>query len=377
MRVCLNMIVKNGAATVQKAIASVKHLINMWVIVDTGSTDGTMELVERSLVGVQGRLYSRPWVDFEHNRNEALLLAKEFTQPDDFILFMDADDVVEPKEAGLPGDVGDIGVFEIEERDCGWSFYRPFMVRAKFAARWVGKTHEYLECGGGRIVRLPTLYRVRGEKNPSQLKEKFDRDLGILEKAVTENPLDARSTFYLAQTYKEMGRLDAALRLYSLRAGLSGWEEETWWAMYEAALLKERMGMPEAEVMFSYVQAYERRPFRVEPLYQLTRFCREHGWKHVAYAHASKMVSVKKPCGEGFFLDENVYAWKALEEYGLCSYGLGFYEDARRAFSEVLRFVPDYEKNRVTSNLRFAEERCNEGLHTKDAAVGSNFVVQF
>ena len=43
--VCLNMIVKNEAAVIARCLASVRPLIDSWAIVDTGSSDGTQEIV--------------------------------------------------------------------------------------------------------------------------------------------------------------------------------------------------------------------------------------------------------------------------------------------------------------------------------------------
>ena len=68
---------------------SVTPLIDSWVIVDTGSTDGTQKIIREYLKDIPGNLYERPWVNFSHNRNEALELAKGKA---DYILFMDADD---------------------------------------------------------------------------------------------------------------------------------------------------------------------------------------------------------------------------------------------------------------------------------------------
>ena len=42
--ICLNMIVKNEQPVIRRCLASVKEMIDYWVIVDTGSTDGTQDL---------------------------------------------------------------------------------------------------------------------------------------------------------------------------------------------------------------------------------------------------------------------------------------------------------------------------------------------
>src|SRR5579883_281073 len=87
--ICLNMIVKDEAHVIRRCLASVKPLIDTWIIVDTGSKDGTQEIIREFMKDIPGELFERPWVDFGHNRNEALALARRKA---DYILFIDADD---------------------------------------------------------------------------------------------------------------------------------------------------------------------------------------------------------------------------------------------------------------------------------------------
>jgi len=77
-RICLNMIVRNEAHIIHELIASVAAHIDSWVIVDTGSTDGTQELIRRLMAerGIPGELFERPWRNFGSNRTEALELAQ-------------------------------------------------------------------------------------------------------------------------------------------------------------------------------------------------------------------------------------------------------------------------------------------------------------
>ena len=90
--ICLNMIVKNEAAVIRRCLDSVRPIIDYWVIVDTGSTDGTQDIIREHLRDLPGELHERPWRDFAHNRSEALELARG---KGDYTLIIDADDTLE------------------------------------------------------------------------------------------------------------------------------------------------------------------------------------------------------------------------------------------------------------------------------------------
>ena len=89
---CLSMIVRNEAPVIRRCLASVLPIIDYWAIVDTGSTDGTQGLITEYLEGVPGELVERPWVDFGHNRTEALSYARNYGR---HVLVIDADEVLE------------------------------------------------------------------------------------------------------------------------------------------------------------------------------------------------------------------------------------------------------------------------------------------
>ena len=85
------MIVRNEAHIIHEALDSVAPYISSWVIVDTGSDDGTQDLIRNHMagLGIPGELHERPWRNFAHNRSEALELAQGRA---DYIWVMDADD---------------------------------------------------------------------------------------------------------------------------------------------------------------------------------------------------------------------------------------------------------------------------------------------
>src|SRR6202012_2503092 len=91
--ICLNKIVKTEAHIVAETLDSVAPYISSWVVVDTGSTDGTQDVIRKHMarLGIPGELHARPWRNFGDNRTEALDLAQDHG---DYIWVIDADDIV-------------------------------------------------------------------------------------------------------------------------------------------------------------------------------------------------------------------------------------------------------------------------------------------
>ena len=70
------MIVRDEAHIISETLESLlRHFpIDYWVISDTGSTDGTQQIIKKVFedMGVPGELHQDEWRDFSHNRNCAL-----------------------------------------------------------------------------------------------------------------------------------------------------------------------------------------------------------------------------------------------------------------------------------------------------------------
>lgn len=331
--ICLCMIVRDEAHVVRRALESARAVVDAWVVCDTGSTDGTPERVREAMEGVPGELHRVPWVDFGHNRTEAIRLAREKA---DYVLVMDADMVLNVH----PGFCRHLGADAYEIRYEGEVDYaQRMLLSSALDWRYVGATHEYVEAPGVRTVaELPglTLTHLGDGGNRA---DKFERDARLLEAALERDPDDERSRFYLAQSYRDLGDLPRALEEYERRAAMTdGWEEERWYAAYQAARMRMLLGEPRERVLPALAGAYGERPARLEPLHDLVRHLRESGRFAEAYAWAAQVGhGVVYPSSDRLFIDRAVYDHLLALEYGACACACGRVSEAVSAFNQVLR----------------------------------------
>ncbi|WP_235192391.1 glycosyltransferase [Mycobacterium asiaticum] len=352
--ICLNMIVRNEAHILHEVLDVVAPYISAWVIVDTGSDDGTQELVcnQMARLGIPGELHERPWRNFGHNRTEALALAQGHG---DYIWVMDADDTIEGTIdfTGLSADV-----YWLRCRDSDTNtFWRPHLFRDGLAVSYEGVVHEYVtDDVSFRHDRLDGDYHVEsrrlGARNSDpKRKHASDRDLLLAE--VERNPSDSRSVFYLAQSYFCLSDYANARKWYERRVEMGGWDEEVFYSLLRAAASMAELGEPWDQVQHSYLKAWEYRPSRAEPLYAIARwYCRQQRY-HPGYLFAKRATEIPYPEDDIVFVAADVYNWRALDELAVCASWIDKKADAFAIWRRVLARpdIPEEDRKRMAANL--------------------------
>ena len=134
----------------EACIASCRDFIDYWVICDTGSTDGTQDLIRRELAGIPGELHERPWVDFGHNRTEVMELARGKA---DYLLLLDADWVVDRFAGRTRAPDRRLLLRPLRQR----RRLLPQDARQRKASPWrfIGAIHEYIHSDEDAPLRAP------------------------------------------------------------------------------------------------------------------------------------------------------------------------------------------------------------------------------
>lgn len=362
------MIVKNEEHCIQRCLKSVRKVISNYVIIDTGSTDRTKKKIRRQLSGVPGKILDRPWVNFGHNRSEALEEARKM--PDsDYILMIDADDALQVgKQFYIPPEPCDGFMIPVVYGEIRYE--RVQLFSKEFPWRFEGALHEFPSPMDGK--HLPYIrnltsacmsIKVYKEGARSKDPDLYRKDAEILLKEVTEHPHYAnnpRSTFYLAQSYRDCGEDEKALEWYTKRYEMKdGWQQEAYIARLEAAKCKERLGHDPMSVVAAYTSAHNHTPTRAEAMYNLARVFRCNGGHEGAYEAAKAAVEIARPLEKSLFLHEAVYTWRAVDEYAVACYNVGKYAECLEACVHLLYqdFLPQEEAERVRANWQFAREK--------------------
>ena len=320
--VCLNMIVKNESKVIRRCLESVKNQIDYWVIVDTGSTDGTQEIIKEFMKEIPGELHERPWVNFGHNRQEALNLAKNKA---DYLLLMDADEtlVYSSDCKNLPLEL-DYYYVPVQGSKAEFVAYNRFLlINTHFDWEWKDILHEYLEIP----LNAKTFEALKNitcftdsDGSRADDPKKYYKDAAVFEKALETDPDNARYVFYLAQSYCNAKEYGLAQKYYEKRATMSGgWDAEIFWSLFTSACIQEAEDKPQNTIINAYYKAYLSDPSRAEPLYRLAKYFNSLGHGISGYALSKLALSFKIP-------KDSMYTQDWVYDYGiLCT----LYDSAR------------------------------------------------
>ena len=243
-RLGIGMIVKNEERDLPRALASVKSIADTITVVDTGSTDRTMEIAKaagakrvKKYLGASEKDESGDWKlwDFSLARNVAIERTENAGDAPDWYFWLDADDVVITPSAirrALYWPQFDCFAVWIDGSGTKWIQHRLWKLNKK--VRFIGRCHEYPVLDGLNCTEIRDSLIVH-HADPHPGEGSNERNLRMLLREWDETP-SPRCAFYIANTHRDAGRHKEAHYWYQKRILMGeGFRDEWLFSMLYAS----------------------------------------------------------------------------------------------------------------------------------------------
>ena len=386
--ICLNMIVKNESKVITRLLSSVLPIIDSYCICDTGSTDNTKEIISGFFAehGIPGKIVEEPFRDFGYNRSIALKACDDMDA--DYILLLDADMVLTGSALKNPESFKrqlTVDAYHMYQGSAVYYYKNIRIVKNKANFSYWGVTHEYVKFPTGAIsggIERDVLF-IEDIGDGGAKGNKIERDIALLEKGLIELPDNDRYTFYLANSYRDGGRYEDAIRTYKKRIEIGGWIEEIWYSYYMMGKSYMELNRPN-EAITAWLDGYNAHPARIENLYKIMEYYRNNGKNNLVYnvfLIADESRKKFENWSEYLFLERNVYDYKIDYELSIAV----FYVNPKLLISDKNEFganlcmkILNYEHadhahiNNSLSNYKFYVDAIVKKYEKENRLTGQN-----
>lgn len=351
MKIAVYTIAKNEEQFVERWAESCKEA-DYRIILDTGSTDRTVELAKEAGVTVEVKIID-PW-RFDHARNAALELVPEDV---DYCVALDMDEVLvdgwreelekatatrpryeytwswENEETGVPGLV--YGGDKIHARN-GYFWHHPVHEVLSFKER---ETQEWI---GLKIHHHPDRTKSRGQYFP------------LLELAVQEDPDDDRNAHYLAREYFFHGMNDKAVAEFKRHLALP----RAVWRPERAASMRylSKCDIPSERESW-LLRAAAESPDRREGWVELALYYYEKNDWPSCYAASKRALKITDKPLE-YICEAQAWGDIPHDMAAISAYQLGLHQEALMHSVTALSFSP--EDPRLQKNVEYCKALVKE-----------------
>ena len=366
-KLILNTIVKNESHCILKMLESAAQISDAIVIADTGSTDGTQDLIRKfgEEKGIPTFVFDRPFDDFEKSRNFGMQKARDVVyelgwKPDEcWTWWCDADEtiVVDPK---FTKNQFNKDLFMINTYIGQMKYTRNTFARVSKPFRFYGPVHEFIVCDDKNITsglaeNVHVDVKMIGASWQGNIPAKYKSHAFVLEKYIDENRQDPRWIFYTAQSYHDSAsipdnkeeneeRLRRSIKYYRERVNRTdGYPEEIYYSQYRIGTIMRVLEEPWHLTHQECLKAYAMDPLRGESIKTIIDYYLQVGEWNMAYLY-TKFAKVnfhgKNPYPTRLlFVDEALYIWKFAEAHAAASFYTGRHDEARANYQEIVNLT--------------------------------------
>lgn len=359
------VIARNEEKTLPRLLRSLEGVEDR-VILDTGSTDKTVEVAEKLgcrvfSVGDKFRIEAteeqvEQWKEqfghepsfkagekyfhFANARNHAASLAKN-----DFIFQPDADeemtwDLEKVREAIQDSDHLVYKFCYAHEPDgsCGLQISQSkFYRRSKI--HWVGFIHEVLQAIPGKNPKPPAWCDVIDHHHWQQGKgERGSQYLAGLELSVLGNPEHGRNIYYYARELMYAGEHEKAIKFFDKAISIGKWIPELNQAYTYRGTCYRHLGKVD-EAVESFHKAMMLADNRREPFWELGNLYEEQKQPERALVYYRAALAIPfRP--QGYLANKVLYGWRILDKIAYLYDKIGNKEEAKKYWISLLKHNP-------------------------------------
>jgi predicted O-methyltransferase YrrM len=325
INICI--MVKDAGDLFEKVLTENLPYIDRWTILDTGSTDNTIEIINKVLCKKKGKLYQEPFINFRDSRNRCLELAGtkckyNIMLDDTYILRGNLRNYLSAIRGDQYADSYNL-VITCDELE----YYSNRVLKSERNLKYYYKIHEVIEANTNVVIPKDQAY-IQDNGSEYMYKRTLarkEKDLELLFEEMNDNPEDCRMYYYIGQTYSILKKYELAAEYYLKRFEM---EKETFFnekvdALFEAARIYEsHLNKPWEECEKMYLKCFELDGTRAEYIYYVGAHYYEKDRDHVkAYKYLKKAFDLGFPSTSSFNIRPFVYNYylpKLLAE--ICYY---------------------------------------------------------
>jgi tetratricopeptide (TPR) repeat protein len=356
--ICLNMIVKNESKIIRRLLDSVSGFIDSYCICDTGSTDDTIDVINKfsEETGIPGKVVIEPFKNFAYSRSFALQACVGMS---DYVLLLDADMIFQVRNFDKKK-LSEADTFCLFQGSENFYYKNMRIVRNNGLYKYVGVTHEHVAVPPGNhnvnITKEELFINDIGDGGSKN--DKFERDIRLLLDGIKEEPNNVRYHFYLANSYKDSGHFEEAIEYYKKRIEMGDWEQEVWYSNYNIANIYEHLGKI-GDALYYWLECYNLNPLRLENIYKIVHHYRVVGKCKTAkifYDLAKEVLKKNIDKDDYLFLQNDVYTYKFDYEFSIIAGYVDIF-NINDAVVSIFNNCNDYSIiTNVLSNMKFYKD---------------------
>lgn len=372
MKISVYAICKNEAQFVDRWVDSMSEADTI-VVLDTGSTDDTVQRLQNRKVTVVSETIS-PW-RFDTARNRSLSLVDEDV---DICVCTDLDEVFLPGWRKLLENAWKPGTAQASYRFT-WSFtaegaegvvFFSEKIHARHGYQWIHPVHEVLqwtrsEPPGNKIIVEGM--QLNHYPDPSKSRGQY---LPLLELSVAEEPDDDRNVHYLGREYMYKGRWDDCIRTlrHHLAMPSATWADERAASMRYIAKSCTMKGQRQAARDW-YLRAIAEAPHLREPYVDLAMLLyEEKQWYGVLYFTECALAITHRP--RTYICEATSWSSLPHDLRSIALHRIGRIEEALHQAELALALEP--ENQRLKNNAALLRKLAEQNTSANAAQTSSN-----